>query len=82
MNYLMMMIGKLGGLTLLEKSCATDAYSKEDLMYVADVLKLYGGLSNPVIITKFQICCLRFLHRSIIGMPLENKKNGKRILHI
>ncbi len=38
-DYLMMMIGKIGGVGLLEKAFATDEYSKEDLQYVADVLK-------------------------------------------
>lgn len=35
----MMMIGRTGGVALLEKAFATDDYSKEDLQYVADVLK-------------------------------------------
>lgn len=38
-DYLMMMIGRAGGVGLLEKAFATDDYSKEDLQYVADVLK-------------------------------------------
>lgn len=38
-DYLMMMAGKMGGIGLLEKAFATDEYSKEDLQYVADVLK-------------------------------------------
>ena len=38
-DYLMMMIGRVGGVRLLEKAFATDAYSKEDLAYVAEVLK-------------------------------------------
>ena len=38
-DYLMMMIGRVGGVRLLEKTFATDEYSKEDLQYVADVLK-------------------------------------------
>ena len=38
-DYLMMMIGRAGGVTLLEKAFATDDYSKEDLQYVADVLR-------------------------------------------
>ena len=38
-DYLMMMIGRAGGVALLEKAFATDEYSKEDLQYVADVLK-------------------------------------------
>ena len=38
-DYLMMMIGRIGGVALLEKAFATDDYSKEDLQYVADVLR-------------------------------------------
>ena len=38
-DYLMMMIGRAGGVALLEKAFATDDYSKEDLQYVADVLR-------------------------------------------
>lgn len=38
-DYLMMMIGRAGGVGLLEKAFATDDYTKEDLQYVADVLK-------------------------------------------
>ena len=38
-DYLMMMLGRAGGVALLEKAFATDNYSKEDLQYVADVLK-------------------------------------------
>ncbi len=38
-DYLMMMVGKIGGIGLLEKAFATDDYSKEDLQYVAEVLK-------------------------------------------
>lgn len=38
-DYLMMMIGRAGGVRLLEKAFATDDYSSEDLQYVAEVLK-------------------------------------------
>ncbi len=38
-DYLMMMLGRAGGVSLLEKAFATDSYSKEDLQYVADVLR-------------------------------------------
>lgn len=38
-DYLMMMIGRTGGVGLLEKAFATDEYTKEDLQYVADVLR-------------------------------------------
>lgn len=38
-DYLMMMLGRAGGVALLEKAFATDDYSEEDLQYVADVLR-------------------------------------------
>ena len=38
-DYLMMMLGRAGGIRLLEKAFATDEYSKEDLQYVVDVLR-------------------------------------------
>ena len=38
-DYLMMMLGRAGGVKLLEKAFATDEYSKEDLQYVSDVLR-------------------------------------------
>ncbi len=38
-DYLMMIIGRIGGVALQEKAFATDNYSKEDLQYIADVLK-------------------------------------------
>lgn len=38
-DYLLMMLGRAGGVALLEKAFATDEYSKEDLQYVVDVLK-------------------------------------------
>lgn len=38
-DYLLMMIGRAGGVGLLEKAFSTDEYSKEDLEYVSEVLK-------------------------------------------
>lgn len=38
-DYLMMMLGRIGGVGLLEKAFSTDEYSKEDLEYVAEVLR-------------------------------------------
>ena len=38
-DYLMMAIGRAGGVGLLEKAFSTDEYSKEDLQYVAEVLR-------------------------------------------
>lgn len=37
-DFLMISMGKIGGLKLLEKAFSTDEYSKEDLQYIADVL--------------------------------------------
>ncbi len=37
-DFLMVSMGKVGGLNLLEKAFSTEEYSKEDLTYVADVL--------------------------------------------
>lgn len=36
---LMTMLGRAGGVALLEKAFAADGYSKEDLQDVADILK-------------------------------------------
>ncbi|MCM1543543.1 MAG: alpha/beta hydrolase, partial [Blautia sp.] len=38
-DFAMTMLGKWGGVKLLEKVFSTDNYSKEDIQYVADVLK-------------------------------------------
>ncbi|MBQ8995270.1 MAG: alpha/beta hydrolase [Oscillospiraceae bacterium] len=38
-DFLLLYLGKLGGLRLLEKAFSTDEYSKEDLQYISDVLK-------------------------------------------
>ena len=37
-DFLMISMGKIGGLKLLEKAFSTDEYSKEDLQYIAKVL--------------------------------------------
>ena len=52
-DYLMMMIGRTGGVALLEKAFATDDYSREDLQYVADVLK---HCSRKTIWRTFESC--------------------------
>lgn len=39
-DFLMISMGKIGGLKILEKAFATDEYSKEDLQYVAKVMKM------------------------------------------
>lgn len=52
-DYLMMMLGRAGGVALLEKAFATDQYSKEDLQYVADVLR---HCSRKTIWRTFESC--------------------------
>ena len=52
-DYLMMMIGRTGGVALLEKAFATDDYSREDLQYVADVLR---HCSRKTIWRTFESC--------------------------
>ena len=42
-DFLMIYMGKLGGIKLLEKAFATDDYSKEDLQYVAKVLRFVSA---------------------------------------
>ena len=38
-DYLLMAIGRAGGVKLLQKAFSTDEYTEEDLQYIADVLK-------------------------------------------
>lgn len=52
-DYLMMMLGRAGDVALLEKAFATDQYSKEDLQYVADVLR---HCSRKTIWRTFESC--------------------------
>lgn len=52
-DFLMIAIGKLGGLRLLEKAFSTDEYSKEDLKYVAKVFKF---ISYKTIWRTFESC--------------------------
>ncbi len=42
-DYLIMMLGRAGGVGLLEKAFSTDEYSEEDLEYVATVLRHCSG---------------------------------------
>lgn len=42
-DFLMIYMGKLGGIRLLEKAFSTDDYSEEDLKYIEKVLKLMSG---------------------------------------
>ena len=38
-DFMMMILGRIGGVNLLEKAFSTDEYSKEDLEYVSEVLR-------------------------------------------
>ena len=52
-DWALMMLGKAGGIDLLEKSFATDDYSKEDLLYIADV---FDFVSSRTIWNTFDSC--------------------------
>ena len=52
-DFLMISIGKIGGLKLLEKSFSTDEYSEEELKYVAKVLNF---ISYKTIWRTFESC--------------------------
>ena len=85
-DYLMMMLGRVGGISLLEKAFATDEYSKEDLQYVVfcDIVaeKHYGVPLIPAIITEY-LSLFRILTRKFItGVQKMRKKSGNRILPI
>ncbi len=52
-DFLLVSTGKFGGMKLLEKAFSTDEYTKEDLQYVADVLK---WISYKTIWRTFESC--------------------------
>lgn len=52
-DFLMVSMGKIGGLRLLEKAFSTDEYSEEDLKYMSGVLKM---LSFRTIWRTFESC--------------------------
>ena len=52
-DFLMIGMGKLGGVKLLEKAFSTDEYSEEDLQYVAKVLQM---MSAKTIWRTFESC--------------------------
>lgn len=52
-DFLMIAMGKIGGPKLLEKAFSTDEYSKDDLKYVAKVLKF---MSYKTIWRTFESC--------------------------
>ena len=45
-DYLMIMMGKVGGIKVLEKAFSTDEYSEEDLKYVEKVLNFIRPFRN------------------------------------
>lgn len=52
-DFLMIYMGKLGGIKMLEKAFSTDEYSKEDLKYIDKVLKF---MSAKTIWSTFESC--------------------------
>ena len=42
-DFLMVCLGKIGGMGLLEKAFATDEYTKEDMQYIAGILKFMSA---------------------------------------
>lgn len=52
-DFLMISMGKFGGLKLLEKAFSTEEYSKEDLKYIADVIQM---MSYKTIWRTFESC--------------------------
>ena len=52
-DFLLISMGKIGGLGLLEKAFATDEYSKEDLKYMA---KIFRFISYKTIWRTFESC--------------------------
>ena len=74
-DYLMIMLGRAGGISLLEKAFATDEYTKEDLQYVVDVLP---HSCSPFRLLVFCFCCYMYhiggrLKQIVIS---ENEKKG------
>ena len=52
-DFLMVYLGKLGGIRILEKAFTSDEYSEEDLKYLADVL---GFISAKTIWRTYESC--------------------------
>ncbi len=68
-DFLMVYMGKLGGIKLLEKAFTSDEYSEEDLKYVGKVLKF---ISAKTIWRTFESC-------NNYAMPRKIKKNYPHI---
>ncbi len=86
-DYLMMMLGRVGGISLLEKAFATDEYSRKIYnmwSMFCDIVaeKHYGVPLIPAIITEY-LSLFRILTRKFItGVQKMRKKSGNRILPI
>lgn len=70
-DFLMISMGKFGGLGLLEKAFSTDEYSKEDLKYIAKVLKF---ISYKTIFRTFESC-------NNYAMPEQMPEHRGRLLY-
>ncbi len=68
-DFLMIYMGKLGGIKLLEKAFATDDYSEEDLQYVAKVLRF---VSAKTVWRTFESC-------NNYKMPMDFQSGRKTI---
>ncbi len=68
-DFLLIYSGKLGGMKLIEKAFTSDEYSKEDLRYIAEVLKM---MSAKTIWRTFDSC-------NNYSMPAEIKTGCGRI---
>lgn len=68
-DFLMIYMGKLGGVKLLEKAFSTDEYSKEDLKYIDKILKF---MSAKTIWRTFESC-------NNYKMPQEIRTNYENI---
>lgn len=70
-DFLLIYMGKLGGIRLLEKAFNTAEYSDEDLKYIADVLKM---VSTKTIWNTFDSC-------NNYSMPEPLEVNCERIIY-
>jgi hypothetical protein len=55
-DFLMIYMGKLGGIRLLEKAFSADEYSADDLQYIANVLRIPAFCSVVSIALSIQNC--------------------------
>ena len=86
-DFLLISMGKIGGLGLLEKAFSTDEYSKEDLKYIVKVLHF---ISYKTIWRTFDSCNNYVMPRTYlnmkgvcnIGMEIRKQKTEHGILNI